>query len=305
MQVRRMKNRTPLIIVAWLLLMIGTWVIDAHGQQPTDARPQLGSAPTFRKTSRGCVFPSQPGPELQLPRPKAKPSLSIGEQGGSPYLFLTHYQNAATPAHGWTCNRTTCDAGTTSAVFRDAVLLRINYFRAMGGRARPGHSRGRLQREGPAGRADNERQRPTQPQSADHLAVLFSRRRGGGREVGSLPRRVRVGRDHGVHSRSRQQQRPGRPSPLAPLPPDAEHGNGRHPSDGGRAANALWVFDSHLGEARPPTRDTFVRGPRRLRAVSGGLPTLVVFLPGGGLLTGVGRGVRGTGRASRCARRPW
>ena len=108
--------------------------MQAAAQQPATEWLQLGPAPTRsgrpRRTGgrRGnwpATFPSR--------RPTAGLRVDPAHREASRTFFITYYQNAAAPAHGWTGDLAACDAGTTSAAFRDAVLLRINYFRAMAG----------------------------------------------------------------------------------------------------------------------------------------------------------------------------
>jgi uncharacterized protein YkwD len=48
-------------------------------------------------------------------------------------FYQQHYLASAGVDIGWTGDYASCAEGTTSAAFRDAVLLRINYFRAMAG----------------------------------------------------------------------------------------------------------------------------------------------------------------------------
>jgi uncharacterized protein YkwD len=48
-------------------------------------------------------------------------------------FYLNDYVASVSPPSGWTGNQTTCTPGSTSEAFRAAVLLRLNYFRAMAG----------------------------------------------------------------------------------------------------------------------------------------------------------------------------
>jgi hypothetical protein len=48
-------------------------------------------------------------------------------------LYQTTYQASQGITPGWTGNRSTCTAGTTSQAYADATILRVNYFRAMAG----------------------------------------------------------------------------------------------------------------------------------------------------------------------------
>jgi len=268
-----MKNRTPVIIVAWLLLMLGPWVIDAPGQQPVGERPQLGSAPTFPKDITGLRLPEPT--RVEAPAPQAEgPIFSVNpaNREASRTFFLTYYQNAAAPAHGWTGNRTTCDAGTTSAAFKDAVLLRINYFRAMAGvpaqvTLADTYS-AKAQQAALIMSVNNQLSHnpPTtwQCYTADGAEAagnsdLFLGVYGWDAITGYI-------RDPGGNNGPVGHRR------WILYPQTQNMGTGDIPPDGGRAANSLWVFDSHVWEARPPTRDTFVAWPP-----PGYVPYQVVF----------------------------
>lgn len=48
-------------------------------------------------------------------------------------FYLTTYLASEGISSGWTGNHASCNPGTTSDAFKAAILLRINYFRAMGG----------------------------------------------------------------------------------------------------------------------------------------------------------------------------
>ncbi|HEY5913354.1 MAG TPA: CAP domain-containing protein [Verrucomicrobiae bacterium] len=48
-------------------------------------------------------------------------------------FYQTVYRASQGAASGWTGNRSTCTAGTTSQAYADATILRVNYFRAMTG----------------------------------------------------------------------------------------------------------------------------------------------------------------------------
>ncbi|MDY0040810.1 MAG: CAP domain-containing protein [Desulforhabdus sp.] len=90
----------------------------------------------------GIILGEPPiAPEYMKMIPPAEPlevqavSLSINpaSRDASRNFYLTYYANAAQPAINWTGNVSTCNAGDTAAAFKDAVALRINYFRAMAG----------------------------------------------------------------------------------------------------------------------------------------------------------------------------
>lgn len=63
---------------------------------------------------------------------RALPTLDINDRTSSLQYYNAVY-DVPTPTIGWDGDVDTCDAGTTSAAFREAVRLRINYFREMAG----------------------------------------------------------------------------------------------------------------------------------------------------------------------------
>ena len=59
--------------------------------------------------------------------------LDIGDRNTSLNFYKTNYVISSAPSIDWTGSHTSCYAGTTSLDFQQAVLRRINYFRAMAG----------------------------------------------------------------------------------------------------------------------------------------------------------------------------
>ena len=176
-------------------------------------------------------------------------------------FYLTYYQGAAAPAHGWTGSRASCSAGTTSQAFRDAVVARINFFRAM------------------AGVPDEVTLSATYNAKAQQAALMMSANSqlshsppatwtcysaDGATAAGSS--NLALGnygwgainaymKDSGSNNTAAGHRR------WILYPQTQNMGTGDIPPDGGWAANALWVFDGRYGTARPPTRDTFVAWP--------------------------------------------
>ena len=71
---------------------------------------------------------------MELARLSALGPLTVNPQNrASSRAFYNTYYLAQAQAINWTGNRSTCSAGSTDLTFRDAVLLRLNYFRAMAG----------------------------------------------------------------------------------------------------------------------------------------------------------------------------
>lgn len=60
-------------------------------------------------------------------------ALNLQDRQSSLDYFQRVYCASEGAAANWTGDHASCDAGTTAADFRDAVLLRINYYRAMAG----------------------------------------------------------------------------------------------------------------------------------------------------------------------------
>lgn len=82
------------------------------------------------------VFPDRAEPLiLQGPSLLAVSGLSVNpsEREASRAFYFAYYENASKPPITWTGDVGTCNAGDTAAAFKDAVMLRINYFRAMAG----------------------------------------------------------------------------------------------------------------------------------------------------------------------------
>ncbi len=71
-----------------------------------------------------------------VPIPSATPQLvtiNLNDRAAVVQLYQNTYQASVGVASGWTGDRSTCTAGTTSQAYADATILRVNYFRAMAG----------------------------------------------------------------------------------------------------------------------------------------------------------------------------
>jgi uncharacterized protein YkwD len=107
------------ILCLWFLLIyIPGWALGT----------ELGPPPTFPKDLSGLELPAE---ERGLFAPQV---LRVNPQNRQESrTFFNTYYLAATPPINWTGDRAICNAGTTAANFSDAVLLRVNYYRAMAG----------------------------------------------------------------------------------------------------------------------------------------------------------------------------
>ncbi len=61
------------------------------------------------------------------------PFLDLNDRQKVVNFYLDHYANAAAPSIQWDGNLKTCDPGTVDKAFQNATLERINFFRAMAG----------------------------------------------------------------------------------------------------------------------------------------------------------------------------
>ena len=59
--------------------------------------------------------------------------LDTSSRQASQDFYISQYLSSENVPANWTGVHATCNAGTTSTEFKDAVLRRINYFRAMAG----------------------------------------------------------------------------------------------------------------------------------------------------------------------------
>jgi hypothetical protein len=84
---------------------------------------ELGPPPLADGTE--LVPVSGPAPQLVTVNPKDRAAVI--------QLYETTYLASEGVAAGWTGNRSTCTAGTTSQAYADATILRVNYYRAMAG----------------------------------------------------------------------------------------------------------------------------------------------------------------------------
>jgi uncharacterized protein YkwD len=165
-------------------------------------------------------------------------------------------------AIGWTGSHASCTAGTTAAAFRAAVQLRINYFRAM------------------AGVPSDLVLNATYTGKAQQAALMMSANGTLSHDPPSSWTCYTAAGDEAAHSSNLCLGCYGPGAIDAYMedfgdgntavghrrwvlyPQTQEMGTGDIPWVGGYwAANALWVFDSHMWEPRPPTREEYVAWP--------------------------------------------
>ncbi|KPL81733.1 CAP domain-containing protein [Herpetosiphon geysericola] len=75
------------------------------------------------------------GSTTYFPIVSSNPELDIHNRQSVVNFYTNFYLPSEGVADGWNGNQATCDAGATSQAYRDAILLRVNYFRKMAGLA--------------------------------------------------------------------------------------------------------------------------------------------------------------------------
>jgi len=215
----------------------------------------LGDPPTFPERAPTPVF------EKVVPTPTALLSVDPSSRNASRSFFNTYYSGVSQPAINWTGNLSSCNAGTTSAAFKDAVTLRINYYRAMAGVPADinlSSTYNAKDQKAALMMVANGDLNHSPPPSWDCYSADGAEGAGNSNlALGSYgwdsidTYMVDAGTDNGPVGHRR----------WLLYPQTQTMGTGDIPPDGQWSANALWVFDSHLWDTRPVTRDNFVAWP--------------------------------------------
>jgi uncharacterized protein YkwD len=195
------------------------------------------------------------------------------DRQASQRFFQQVYLASGNAPINWTGNHSTCNAGTTSQAFRDAVLLRINYFRAMAGVPAAitfSSEYSRKAQQGALMMSRNGQLNHSPPSSwicytaegaeaAGHSNLYL-----GTYSWGAIDGYME---DPGSGNSAAGHRR------WILYPQTQMMGTGDIPSTGSYwAANALWVFDTNMRGARPHTREEYVAWPP-----PGYVPYQVVF----------------------------
>jgi hypothetical protein len=176
--------------------------------------------------------------------------------------FYRKYYLTASINPGWTGNVTACIPGTTTQTFRDSLALRINYYRAMAGVAAKvtllEEYNQKAQQAALMMSANNalSHNPPTSWKcytDQGHEAAGSSNLALGGYGLDALRMYMQ---DFGSGNTAVGHRR------WILYPQTQSLGTGDIPGGSGySAANDLWVFDSHIWDARPATREAFVAWP--------------------------------------------
>ena len=223
---------------------------------------------------------AQLGPAPSAPRQAARAQLSVAATSSSANPGLTvdpstrqqslaFYQSAYLPSQnvpsGWTGNLAQGVAGTTSQAFRDAIALRVNYYRAMAGvpaaitlsdtynagdqqAALMMSANGQLSHEPPASWLDYTAAGATAASNSDLFLGLNGPAAIDGYIADPGDNNAFVGHRRWILC----------PQTLTMGSGDVD---GSPYNLIGDRANALWVIDGNYYNARPATRDSFVAWP--------------------------------------------
>ena len=102
---------------------------DSHLPTQSSADDSLATSSTTVSSGLGAISPAP----TAIPTPVDGLVVNPLFREASAVFYHEHYVVSQTVEIGWTGNHEACSEGNTSQAFRDAVLQRINYFRAMAG----------------------------------------------------------------------------------------------------------------------------------------------------------------------------
>ena len=235
----------------------------------------LGMVPTAAQPGRGTTD-FVPTDWVYLPLISVAPEPSLWVDTGNRQVSLSYYTQVYLASEGvaigWTGNRATCDAGQTAAAFRGAVRLRINYFRAMAGVPAVVQLSDEY-----SGKAQQAALMMSVNGSLSHSPpdTWLCYTEEGAQAAGSSNLYLGV---YGPAAITGYIYDPGSGNYAVGhrrwilYPQTLWMGTGDIPPEGGWSSNALWVFDEHMWEPRPQTREEYVAWPP-----PGYVPYQVVF----------------------------
>ncbi len=196
------------------------------------------------------------------------PTVNPANRAASVAYFNSYYRGQGMPAISWTGNHPSCNAGTTSAAFKDDVLLRLMYFRGMAGvpttigfsstanaknqqAALLMSANGSLSHNPPSDWACWTAD-ASQAAGSSNIAIGYFGR-------GAVDAYMK---DSGSNNYLAGHRR------WLLYPQTTTFGTGDTPfvsASGGNpsysSSNTMWVFDSNIGGPRPATRDGYVAWP--------------------------------------------
>jgi uncharacterized protein YkwD len=124
------RTRISILFVSILLLLLaaGLALADWGGEGVLGRPPEM---PAVQPETAGL------DPQSYLPvtygSGLSQPWLNTQNKNTVRNFYLTEYLASEGVPSGWNGNHTSCNAGSTTAAFKQAVLTRVNFFRAMAG----------------------------------------------------------------------------------------------------------------------------------------------------------------------------
>jgi uncharacterized protein YkwD len=198
-------------------------------------------------------------PLIQTPPP---PWAIISTRQESRSYFLTHFvSDTSNISLNWTGNYNTCTPGTTNPVFRDAVLRRVNYYRAVAGvpaNVTFSDEYNRITQAAALMMARNNALNHTPPvtwacYSSDGAAGAASSNLSMGNGTYGITNYIQEWGDNNYSVGHRR---------WILYPQTQEMGTGDVPNILGYfSANALHAWDMHVWDPRPQTRESYVAWP--------------------------------------------
>ncbi len=222
----------------------------------------LGQPPVFPQSRPAAVAPEwERAMELARLASQGGPLTIFPHSRAASRAFYNTYYLAQDQAINWTGDRSNCNAGMTDLTFRDAVLLRLNYFRAMAGVAATvtfADANNAKDQQAALMMSVNNQLNHNPP-------ITWTCYSTDGHDTAGRSNLAlgAFGRD----AIALYMQDPGSGNGFAGhrrwilYPQTQTMGSGDLPAAGGPAANALWAYDSYVGGPRPPTREAFVAWP--------------------------------------------
>jgi hypothetical protein len=256
---RALRPLTPCLAVLICLTLIGGTLGATRRSTVAESEAELGPAPVYSGQPRGTAG--------RITSAAVGATVNPGNRAASAAFYNNQYVAPGTPVIGWMGSFPACNPSSTSAAFKDAILQRIVYFRAM------------------AGVPTNIAFSSTYNSKDQRAALMMGK-------AGQLSHNPDASwpcyAAHGDEAAGASNLALGRNGPAAIdlyiwdfgasnysvghrrwllYPPTTTFGTGDVPDPDGagsgnpfRSANALWVFNN-VGDSRPATRDDFVAWP--------------------------------------------
>ncbi len=230
------------------------WVQQSNGQESGGA--WLGDAPVADEFSIASA--GDPG-SIDL---AAAASVDPSSRANAQAFYYSNY--VAAPAINWTGSYSSCTAGTTSSSFRNGMLQRLAYYRAMAGvPADIGLSSTYSTKDQAAALIFGAQGQISHDPPSNWACYSAA----GDEAAGSS--NIALGAS-GTSAVDLYMRDPGSNNAAVGhrrwilYPQTQTFGTGDTTASGGKlAANALWVFDGNYGGPRPGTRDGFVAWPNK------------------------------------------